>query len=160
MEIKIDKVLMQVFDLIETADPNMCILVTERLLDLPGPRILYANKQWEEVTGYTLEEVIGKTPRILQGELSDRTTLKRLRDTLAYGGKFIGTTTNYRKDGLSFKMAWVVVAPVNNEYYVALQKVVPDNNDLQQLKSIQDIQASILKKLNEVLPLNFNEHTS
>lgn len=151
---------MQVFDLIETADPNMCILVTERMLDFPGPRILYANKRWEEVTGYTLEEVVGKTPRILQGELSDRTALKGLRDTLARGEKFIGTTINYRKDGVSFKIAWVVVAPVNNEYYVALQKVISDNSELQQLKSIQDIQTSILNKLNEVLPLNFNEHKS
>lgn len=158
MEPQIDKVMMQIFDLVEIADQNMCILVTDRMLDLPGPHILYANKRWQDVTGYTLEEVFGKTPRILQGELSDRNQLASLKKALSCGDKFMGSTINYRKDGTTFTMAWVVVAPVNNEYYVALQKIVIDNNDFEQLKSIQDIQMNILKKLNEVLP--FNGHSS
>jgi PAS domain S-box-containing protein len=48
---------------------NDAILITEaEPIDLPGPRIRYANKAFLETTGYTLEEIMGQTPRILQGE--------------------------------------------------------------------------------------------
>lgn len=150
----LDKTMMQIFDLIELADQKMCILVTDRQLELPGPHILYANKRWQEVTGYLLEEVAGKTPRILQGEQSDRTQLAQLKAALKRGDKFVGTTVNYRKDGKPFQIAWVVVAPVNDGYYVALQKVVEVNDAMEQLKQIENIQKNILKKLNEVLPLD------
>ena len=49
------------------------ILVTEaRSINEPGPRIVYANESFTRMTGYTAEELVGKTPRILQGPLTDR----------------------------------------------------------------------------------------
>ena len=43
------------------------ILITDAGLDLPGPRIVFVNPAFTKMTGYTAEEAIGKTPRILQG---------------------------------------------------------------------------------------------
>jgi len=58
-------------------------LITEaEPVDEPGPRIVYANKAFEEMTGYTAAEVIGKTPRILQGPKTDRAALDRIRDAM------------------------------------------------------------------------------
>ncbi|MEJ7913717.1 MAG: PAS domain S-box protein [Chitinophagaceae bacterium] len=44
----------------------------------PGPRIIYVNAAFTKMTGYSSEEVIGKTPRMLQGPKTDRNELNRL----------------------------------------------------------------------------------
>ena len=47
---------------------NDAILVTEAWpVSKPGPRIVYINESFSRMIGYTEEDVIGKTPRILQG---------------------------------------------------------------------------------------------
>ena len=82
------------------------IIITEIELDKPGPRIVYVNNGFEEMTGYNREEVIGKTPRILQGEKTDRTVLERLKQSLKEGNSFFGQTVNYKKDGSEFINQW------------------------------------------------------
>jgi PAS domain S-box-containing protein len=62
---------------------NDAVLITEaEPIDEPGPRIVYVNPAFTRMTGYTLEEVLGKTPRILQGEKTDRTALEQIRTAL------------------------------------------------------------------------------
>ena len=56
------------------------------------------------MTGYGAEEVIGKTPRILQGPKTDRKVLDQLRINLSSGQDFYGETINYHKDGSEFFM--------------------------------------------------------
>jgi PAS domain S-box-containing protein len=82
------------------------ILITELDLDKPGPKIVYVNEGFERMTGYKKEEVIGETPRILQGPKTDRATLDRLRESLIEGKAFFGQTVNYRKDGSEFINQW------------------------------------------------------
>ena len=60
---------------------NDAILITEARLDLPGPRIEYVNAAFTRMTGYGVEEIVGQTPRILQGPKTDRGLLDRLRAT-------------------------------------------------------------------------------
>lgn len=104
------------------------IIVTTADLDWPGPRIIYANPSFTTLTGYSLQEVIGKTPRILQGPKTDRAVLRRLREQLERGESFMGEAVNYRKDGSAFVMEWSVT-PVRDESgaireYVAVQRDV------------------------------------
>jgi PAS domain S-box-containing protein len=59
---------------------NDSVLITEaEPIDPPGPRIVYVNPAFERMTGYSLEEVIAKTPRILQGAKTNRAELDRIR---------------------------------------------------------------------------------
>lgn len=58
------------------------VIVTEAQLDSPGPRIVYANPAFARQTGYPVEELIGQTPRILQGPDTDPVMLKELRRRL------------------------------------------------------------------------------
>jgi len=78
------------------------ILITEAQLDPPGPRILFVNPAFTTMTGYTAAEVLGKTPRLLQGPRTDKAVLARLRQTLSRGQAFRGEVINYRKDGSEF----------------------------------------------------------
>ena len=90
------------------------ILITTAELDLPGPQIIYVNDAFCRKTGYSREELIGKTPRILQGEMTNRSLLDELRETLASGQRFEGSTINYRKNGQPYVVRWSI-SPLMNE---------------------------------------------
>lgn len=90
------------------------IVITELNLEKPGPRIVYVNDGFCEMTGYSREEVLGKTPRILQGPKTDRETLDRLKKQLREGHSFFGQTINYRKDGSEFVNQWDI-HPLTNQ---------------------------------------------
>ncbi len=95
-------------NLLESAIENDydSILITELNLKEPGPRIVYVNKGFKEMTGYSKEEAIGKTPRILQGPKTDRNVLDKLKKRLEQGKPFFGQTVNYKKDGSEFVNQW------------------------------------------------------
>ena len=81
------------------------ILITEaQPLDSPGPRIVYSNPAFTKMTGYKPEEVIGKTPRILNGEKTDRAQLDNIRDALKQWKPIRAELTNYRKNGTEFEV--------------------------------------------------------
>lgn len=82
------------------------ILITDLQLDAPGPKIVYVNDGFTKMTGYSKEEAIGATPRILQGEKTDRAVLDKLKYRLKEGLAFFGHTVNYRKDGTEFINQW------------------------------------------------------
>ena len=47
------------------------ILITTAELDAPGPSIVYVNPAFERITGWSRAEVVGQSPRILQGPKTD-----------------------------------------------------------------------------------------
>ncbi len=104
------------------------LLVTTTDLAAPGPRIVYANPAFERMTGWRRDEVVGRSPRLLQGPDTDRSVFEDLRASLAAGKAWVGRTANYRKDGSGFIMEWSVT-PLrgtggNVEFYVAVQRDV------------------------------------
>ena len=104
------------------------VLVTTTDLDSPGPSIVYVNPAFERMTGWAKEEVIGKSPRILQGTKTEHSVFMELRKRLVNGISWFGQTTNYRKDGSEFVMEWSIV-PIENESgevhrYLAVQRDV------------------------------------
>ena len=111
-----------------THEARSSVCITDAQLDRPGPRIVYVNPAFCRMTGYQAHEVLGQNPRFLQGPLTDRAVLDRVRTDLAAGRPFEGETFNYRKDGRPFRMAWRI-APVHDHrgtitHYVAAQEDV------------------------------------
>lgn len=88
-------------------------------------KIIYANKAFKKLTGYDPSDVIGKTPRILQGVGTDKKVIGRLAVALKSGKKFQGKTINYKKDGTPFIMYWRV-SPIKvgktTEAWIAIQR--------------------------------------
>lgn len=101
------------------------IVITEIDLEAPGPRIVYVNDGFTRMTGYSREEAIGNTPRMLQGEKTDRAVLRILKERLAQGKSFFGHTVNYRKDGSEFINQWDIHPIFDEEgalrYWVSYQ---------------------------------------
>jgi PAS domain S-box-containing protein len=90
------------------------ILITDLDLEHGGPHIVFVNEGFTRLTGYTREEVIGKTPRLLQGPKTDPETLTRLKHSLQEGHSFFGSAVNYRKDGSEFINQWDI-HPIYND---------------------------------------------
>ena len=107
------------------------VIITEaRPLDEPGPRVEYVNSAYEEMTGYSEADMIGETPRILQGPKTDRRVLASLQEALETGEEWEGETINYRKDGEPYQVQWNV-APVRGEdgeveHWVSVQRDVTE----------------------------------
>jgi PAS domain S-box-containing protein len=88
-------------------------------------KVIYVNKAFKKLTGYDPSEVIGKSPRMLQGAATDKTVIDRLAVALKSGKKFEGKAINYKKDGTPFIMHWRVL-PIKVgrkiEAWVAIQR--------------------------------------
>ena len=144
------------------AQSTESILITDARISAPGPEILFVNPAFTQMTGYTALDVIGRTPRILQGPRTDPAVLRRLHDCLVRGEVFNGQTVNYRKDRTEFQLEWQV-APIRNAagtitHFVALQRDVTERMKLaeqslrtQRLESIGMLAAGISHDLNNVL---------
>ena len=75
----------------QTAD---IIVITDR-----NGNIEYVNPAFETQTGYKIEEVLGKTPRILKSGIQDKSFYERLWKTILSGEVFRGVLINKKKDG-------------------------------------------------------------
>ena len=112
------------------------ILITDADLKSPGPRILFANASFCRLTGYSAEELIGQSPRLLQGPLTARPVLDELLKNSWEGRPFRGTATNYRKDGVPFEMEWHIspirAADGTVSQYLSIQRDVTAIKQFQQ----------------------------
>lgn len=104
------------------------VMITTPLLDGDHPKILYVNDAFTQMTGYSKDEIIGKTPRILQGPLTDKAIMEQLKESLRNEDPFEGEAINYKKDGNIYWVQWNIT-PVRDENgtiisYVSFQKDV------------------------------------
>lgn len=107
------------------------VVITEaEPIDLPGPRIVWVNQAFCDMTGYSREEAIGQTPRLLQGPDTDPQARARIREALQAWRPMREVLKNYTKDGEPF---WVEldVKPIADaagwhHYWVAVQRDVSE----------------------------------
>jgi PAS domain S-box-containing protein len=104
---------------------NLPIIITEAILRKPGPRIVFANRAFCASTRYSEKELVGQTPRILQGPRTNRELMRELTERLRNGEPFQGETINYRKDGTPYLARWNI-SPICDDkgkitHYVSFQ---------------------------------------
>ncbi len=113
------------------------VIVTKAYpLNDPGPEIVYVNEAFTEKTGYTPEEVIGKTPRILQKEGTNRNDLNKVRQALEKKESVRVTLRNFSKKGNEY---WVdlSILPLPDKsgkitHFAAIQRDITDYKKLEQ----------------------------
>jgi PAS domain S-box-containing protein len=135
--------------LIESVITNTsdAVLITEAdPIGKPGPRIIYANDAFEKVTGYSPKEMMGKTPRILQGPKTDQEELGRMRVALDNGEPFETTIVNYHKDGSEFWNNFSINPVKNNRgeltHFIAIERDVT-------VQKNQEIQKKLITEISE-----------
>ncbi|TFZ03731.1 bifunctional diguanylate cyclase/phosphodiesterase [Ramlibacter humi] len=84
---------------------NDIVIITEAgPFSEPGPRIVFVNEAFERRTGYSRDEVLGRTPRLLQGPNTQRRALDHIRAALEEWRPARVDLINYKKNGEPF---WV-----------------------------------------------------
>jgi PAS domain S-box-containing protein len=79
------------------------IMVTDAgAMDGRGQKIVFVNKAFERVTGYTSDEALGQSPRFLQGARTDQGVLEEIRQALAQQQPIRRQLINYKKDGSQY----------------------------------------------------------
>lgn len=93
--------------------------------DLPDSPLVYVNRVFEEMSGYTQEEMVGRNCRFLQGEDRDQAALQTLREAIQQHQACTVTLRNYRKNGELFLNKLSVRPLVDREnrviYYLGIQ---------------------------------------
>lgn len=77
---------------------NKSVIITDNKLT-----ILFVTKQISELTGYTTSEIIGQTPKMFQGNLSDEKSRSKIREAIKNKHPFKEIVINYKKDGTFYK---------------------------------------------------------
>jgi PAS domain S-box-containing protein len=68
----------------------------------PDEPLIYVNKAFTMITGYSRELAVGYNCRFLQGPETDRKEVERIRAAIAAGRPYSGELINYRLDGSRF----------------------------------------------------------
>ena len=93
------------------AETSNGVLITD--LHQPDNPIIYANPAFERITGYRMDEVLGRNCRFLQGPDTDPATVAVMRQAIAEQRDCQVVIRNYRKDGAPF---WneLTISPVHD----------------------------------------------
>jgi len=98
--------------------------------------IEYANPTFTKVTGYSLAEVIGKNPRVLQSGLTEQSVYPELWGKLTQGQPWVGNFVNKRKNGeIYYEEAYI--SPVHDangtiSHYVAVKLDITKRKELEE----------------------------
>lgn len=87
---------------------NDAVMITEAgPLEGHGPKIVYVNRAFNQMTGFKPEEIIGRTPDILRGPKTDLNALQSFQRILADGKPSEVIVTIYSKNGSPY---WIHIA--------------------------------------------------
>ena len=120
----------EILSLLEkAADSSSEGITIGTMSDVARP-LIYANKGFEKLTGYAVEEVIGRNCRFLQGKDTEQAPVDELRRAIAHGEQTTVELLNYKKDGTPF---WnrLSITPLKNKagevsHYVGIQSDITE----------------------------------
>ena len=131
---------------------NDAVVITEaEPVQLPGPHIVYVNQAFTRMMGYQPEEIVGKTPRILQGPNTDAETLQHVRSALKSWQPVLVEIINHHKNGSEI---WIELSifPVADQtgsynYWVAIQRDITHRKQAEAALKQQSVRSQILADL-------------
>lgn len=97
---------------------------------LPDNPVVYVNKAFERVTGFSRDSAIGRNCRFLQGPDTDASHTAALREAIREARELSVDIRNYRADGSPFTNR-LLISPVHDSqgdltYFLGIQKVLSD----------------------------------
>lgn len=132
---------------------NEALVLIEASADDPlGGGILYVNEAFTRLTGYSAEEVLGQTLRMLEEQHAGASSQAQMKQAFAAAKPFCVELLNYRKDGSAY---WVEsnVAPVFDDqeklaYWVCVQR---DSTARRKVEARARAQAALLEEARDAV---------
>lgn len=112
--------------------------------DLEDAPIVYANKAFERLTGYSHDEIIGHNCRFLQGEDREQTARYQIADAIKNHQAVEVTLRNYKKDGTLFHNHLKIMPLLDRKqrliYYLGVQyDITSQVNASNEIKALTDL---------------------
>jgi diguanylate cyclase (GGDEF)-like protein/PAS domain S-box-containing protein len=112
------------------------IIVTKSFpINEPGPEIVYVNKAFTDLTGYTQQDVIGKNPRILQSSETNAETKKLIRQGLEQKSPVRATIKNYSKNGDEYWLDLSILPLKDSQgvvtHFVAIERDITEQKNIE-----------------------------
>eukprot|EP00578_Thalassiosira_sp_NH16_P006586 CAMPEP_0181107582 /NCGR_PEP_ID=MMETSP1071-20121207/17165_1 /TAXON_ID=35127 /ORGANISM="Thalassiosira sp., Strain NH16" /LENGTH=455 /DNA_ID=CAMNT_0023191111 /DNA_START=66 /DNA_END=1433 /DNA_ORIENTATION=- len=127
---------------LQTAQQNF--VVTDP--SLPDNPIVYATQGFLNLTGYTLDQVLGRNCRFLQGPETDPKAVEKIRNAIEEGSDMSVCLLNYRVDGTTFWNQFFIAAlrdaGGNITNYVGVQCKVSDQYAASVCKKQEEVDAA------------------
>mgnify|MGYP001244623026 CR=1 FL=1 len=115
-----------------------------------GPRVVYVNDAFVRLTGYEKEEIVGRTPRLLQGAATSRLELDRIRCALERWEPVRAELVNYTRSGDPFwvEMDIVPIADDNGWYthWVSVQRDVTARREAEEATRLSEERFRLLAR--------------
>ncbi|MEM8525516.1 MAG: PAS domain-containing protein [Bacteroidota bacterium] len=132
--------------------PKVAVILTD-----PERKIIWVNNDFTDITGYSLHEVMGRKPSLLQGAKSEPDAIQRIRKGLEELIPFKDEITNYRKNGQEYPCK-LVIYPIFNEdhqllHFIAFEvdgKEVRDDTDIPLMQLSEKYHSSSLRGIDEL----------
>ena len=119
-------------DVIEEAG-DIVVITKAFPYSLPGPEIVYVNKAFTDLTGYSYEEAIGKNPRMLQKADANPETKKIIRNALKNQQATRVTIRNYSKQGVGYWLEMSILPLRDNDgkvtHFAAIERDVTESKE-------------------------------
>lgn len=122
----------------------------------PDNPIVFCNESFQTLTGYALDEILGRNCRFLQGPDTDLLKVARIRKAIERGESVDVDLLNYRKDGSTFWNA-LYLSPVRNDegeirFFFASQLDVTDRVEAQKViaEQRQQVQLEIERRTHDL----------
>ncbi|MBN2802498.1 MAG: PAS domain S-box protein [Deltaproteobacteria bacterium] len=116
----------------------------------PQGAIIYVNKAFEEISGYSKEEAIGKNPKVLKSGLHDNQFYKEMWETITSGDVWSGRLKNKRKDGVVFQEDARISAMRDEEGNIVNFLAVKDDVTKQINLEMQLVQSQKLESIGQL----------
>jgi PAS domain S-box-containing protein len=81
---------------------EMVMVIEAEPIDEPGPRIVFVNTAFEQFTGYTSSETLGRSPRFLEGEKPDHRLMAEIHQAMMEQRPVRGEVVHYEKKGAEY----------------------------------------------------------
>ncbi len=132
--------------------PHIAVILTDA-----NRKIIWVNEDFTQITGYALNEVLGKKPSLLQGKESEAEAISRIREGLEHLVVIKDEITNYRKNGERY-LCKLVIHPILDAdhsltHFIAFEvdgDAVKDDSILPLLSSEEKYKSSSLRGVEEI----------
>jgi len=134
-------------DIVENTQDVIIVTEANNISYPLGPKIVYVNQAFEKLTGYSQKDILGETPQLLQGTLTNKEAKNRIHTALTKHQPITETLLNYNSSGRPYWIEMSII-PLKNKYhevthFAAIERDVSErkfhlekrNQDLRALKS-------------------------
>jgi diguanylate cyclase (GGDEF)-like protein/PAS domain S-box-containing protein len=118
---------------------NDAVMITDHGGATVPPRILYVNPAFTRLTGYASDEVLNRTPKLLQGVQTSLLSRAKMREAIATLQSISIDVCNYRKDGnpyfVELSLTPVLDEDGNCRHWIAIQRDVTERRRIEAIRA-------------------------